>query len=567
MKSILIIFLLLTSALQAVEVKEVASISFSGKATKVVTITVPEDTAELILVLNQRVGPAAWQSLNPIEVKQREKFRDSRYKWLFRAENIKFYRPEKGKWHFYARGGNDGSSGSFTIYAVPYLKVEKPRTIAVRPHRLCDTEYIKVIFPKDIVTPTYLEGVYGFEITTKHVTRSGDVTGYGGVNSIYWMELDGMRIRVEGFEESFEKNRNYYFEIKTTPGRSPNQNVRINWYKAKIQAVAGVISPNRELWMVTHGRDDNPDNADSHVSFRTLAGTISNARLVEGAPASSMVLNWSEGAADNSSDTSLEGSRFIKGVAQTAKRLLDKRGVTGGSLNLVGHSWGSLVSDAIGSNYPPRDVIGSNYPLRQVARIVALDPAESGTVMGLRLGRILLGDQSKEPDFIRNAHGSLAIVTGKGLFGSERRAQTAHVAIRLDIPSAEASAVDEGKRHALPVDTFYQSILERGTSSIASKIWSLALKTGSNILSKNTPRNVTVTLPSFLSRPGVSNPEEYLDLTELSSDQYNFNNHDGVIGIHVNQAGKYSSNLWMGIGIRPDLFTVHSSQVNWFFEF
>jgi hypothetical protein len=178
-----------------------------------------------------------------------------------------------------------------------------------------------------------------------------------------------------------------------------------------------------------------------------------------------------------------------------------------------------------------------------------------------------LGDQSKEPDFIRNAHGSLAIVTGKGLFGSERRAQTAHVAIRLDIPSAEASAVDEGKRHALPVDTFYQSILERGTSSIASKIWSLALKTGSNILSKNTPRNVTVTLPSFLSRPGVSNPEEYLDLTELSSDQYNFNNHDGVIGIHVNQAGKYSSNLWMGIGIRPDLFTVHSSQVNWFFEF
>lgn len=535
----------LTATLQAVEVNKVATMAFSAQSPRVVKITVPEDTAELILVMKNRQGSSEFKYIPP---KQRDTF------WNNWTGDGKIFRPAQGIWTFYVRGSTKSSKGTLNFYTVPYKNLIKPQTIEVKPHKLCEKEYVKVSFQPDTVTSKYLSGSYGFEITTEFdVMRPGEIVIHKSPADLGRGDIREGKFMMINFENNaFQKTENYYLEIKKL-NRNARPKVRFNWFNARIEAVGGDISPGRELWMVTHGRDDNPDKGDSHVSFRTLAGTLSAVRIVDGIPASGMVLNWSEGAADNSSDIGLEGSRFIDGVARTARRLLDKRGVTGGSLNLVGHSWGSLVSNAL----------GWHYPHREVARIVALDPPESGTVMGLKLGRIILGDQSNEPDFIRNANGSLAIVTGHGLYGSERRAQTAHVAIRLDIPTAEARAVDNDKRHALPVDTFYRSILERGTNSIASTIWSLALNTGSHIISKNTPRNATVTLPAFLLWPDVSSPEKYFDLTRLNSDQFNFDNHDGVVGIHVNQAGKFSNSLWMGIGLRPHVFTIHAPMVQW----
>jgi pimeloyl-ACP methyl ester carboxylesterase len=547
MKSILVIFFALTIALQAVEVKKVASISVSGRGEKSVAINVPADTAELILVTKVDSGRLiSWQFRNPTQVKKGGKFRDG---W-FSTDNInKFYRPEKGVWYFNTRSYTDITRGSLTIYAVPYSRVVKPQIIALKPHKLCDKEYIKVIFSKDIVTPTYLEGVYGFEITTNGPRM--DVIGYGGKWPYYYVETDGMRNRVKDFEENFDEKNNYYFEIKRTSHSTIKHEVRINWYKAKIEAVAGVISPDRELWMVTHGRIDNPDNADDHVSFRTLAGTLSTARLAEGAPASSMVLNWSEGAADNSSDTSLEGSRFIYPVAATAKRLLNKCGVkAGGSLNLVGHSWGSLVSENLARVF--------YYSTRtQVARLVALDPAESGTMMGLKLGGLILGDRAIFSSF-KFASNSLAIVAGDGLFGSETRATDAQVAIRLDIPDSEISngissipnKIANLKKHALPVDFFYNSIINGG---LASTAWAIAKDSSYSGYFRNTAPSV-VKLPSALSKETdtIESTRNFFNTNKLYYQflfkGLKFDGFQVVAGVHLDQSKRYHYCFWMGIG-------------------
>jgi len=560
MKSILIIFLLLTSALQAVEVKKVASISFSGKAAKVVTISVPEDTAELILILKQRSGSTQWQSLSPTQMGYGYRFTEYGYGTWHR--DFKYQNPVKGKWSFGVRGSTDRSSGSLTIYAIPYIQVVKPQTIVVKPHKLCDTEYIKVVIPKDIVTPTYLEGAYGLELTSTYDIEATDVGGWGkGLpnsatngtkDAAYplWTPINERRIEVSGFENELEKNYNYYIHIKRNAKRPPNNKIRINWYSAKIEAVAGVISPNRELWMVTHGRVDNPDKADSHVSFRTLAGTISSARHVEGAPASSMVLNWSEGAADNSSESNLEGSRFIDPVATTAKRLLNKCGVkAGGSLNLVGHSWGSLVSENLARMF--------NLAGTRVARLVALDPAESGTIMGLKLGGLILGDQAIFHSF-NCASNSLAIVAGDGLFGSETRAKTAQVAIRLDIPDSEisngiSSILDEIanlKKHALPVDFFYNSIINGG---LASTAWAIAKDSSYSGYFRSTGPSI-VKLPSALSKETdtIESNRNFFNTNKLYYrflfKGLKFDGFRGVAGVHLDQSKKYHYCFWMGIG-------------------
>jgi pimeloyl-ACP methyl ester carboxylesterase len=351
--------------------------------------------------------------------------------------------------------------------------------------------------------------------------------------------------------------------------------VRINWYKAKIEAVAGVISPDRELWMVTHGRDDNPDNADSHVSFRTLAGTLSTVRLAEGVPASSMVLNWSEGAADNSSKISLEGSRFIKAVAQTAKRLLNKCGVkSGGPLNLVGHSWGSLVSENLAMEFW-RSGSGYKGSGTKVGRLVALDPAESGTMMGLRLGGLILGDRAEFDGF----HGSgpshsLAIVAGNGLFGSEKRAQTALINIRLDIPGAYISDYitdmdANAKKHALPVDFFYHSIINRNARGISQTIWSLA-KDKSSYGVRFPSGSDRVKLPGPLlgveSRYYFTNSKLDFSLGYKGIRLLKFDEFCGVVGVILNQSKQYNKEIWMGLGNAMWNNPPYYDGVTWFYQ-
>lgn len=116
------------------------------------------------------------------------------------------------------------------------------------------------------------------------------------------------------------------------------------------------IDPTKRTWLVTHGwnsarTEPNIVAAASNLAIRYLGDQI-------------LTLDWSAAASRTSVfDGSAEDA--IKSVGVFAADALLQRGFTGDKLNLIGHSWGSYVSDELAERMPGG-----------VNTIVAIDPGE-----------------------------------------------------------------------------------------------------------------------------------------------------------------------------------------------
>lgn len=116
------------------------------------------------------------------------------------------------------------------------------------------------------------------------------------------------------------------------------------------------IDPTKRTWLVTHGwnsarTEPNIVAAASNLAIRYPGDQI-------------LTLDWSAAASRTSVfDGSAEDA--IKSVGVFAADALLQRGFTGDKLNLIGHSWGSYVSDELAERMPGG-----------VNTIVAIDPGE-----------------------------------------------------------------------------------------------------------------------------------------------------------------------------------------------
>ena len=118
------------------------------------------------------------------------------------------------------------------------------------------------------------------------------------------------------------------------------------------------IDPLRQTWLVTHGRNGSFTALDDEV--KQLADELVAARPQD----QILTLEWSEGASSiNGADFSQEA--WIVSVANWAAETLEDLGFDTDTLNLVGHSFGAVISGELAAAF-----------LGGVNTILAIDPAE-----------------------------------------------------------------------------------------------------------------------------------------------------------------------------------------------
>jgi pimeloyl-ACP methyl ester carboxylesterase len=129
-------------------------------------------------------------------------------------------------------------------------------------------------------------------------------------------------------------------------------------YPIDILSIDGkAIDPAKRTWIVTHGWTSS--RAASYI-----AATASNLAL-RYPQDQVLTLDWSAAAVSSSQILDAAAEDAIKNVGIFAADALLQRGFTGDKLNLVGHSWGSYVSDELAERIPGG-----------VNTIVVLDPGE-----------------------------------------------------------------------------------------------------------------------------------------------------------------------------------------------
>lgn len=363
--------------------------------------------------------------------------------------------------------------------------------------------YMKVVLPRDLIGTNVLEGAYGLEIECRYPPQmvldiDGVREGTSPKTKDYMPRIrkkinEGPLIRETVLVERLNPTKNYYVKFESVGyniGRGQTiptgpVTIKVSWHRATLRSAnQQIIQGGRETWVVCHGRADNPSNEGSHVSFDRLAGTIAQARLVDQkVTVNALSLDWRTGAADNRpSERGLQGSRFIRSVAHTTRRLLEAKGISKINTSLVGHSWGALVAHDVSRMGDPRGLLWADWG--NVARIVAMDPAENN--FATWWGPDLDEYDDNGFNFSSRSAKSISIVASAGLplegeFGDEGKSKTAHISIHLTPDNyfrddASWNPFDRAtKVHAAPVDAFYLSILHRRTSQISGVIWQHAL--------------------------------------------------------------------------------------------
>ncbi|HMO13953.1 MAG TPA: pre-peptidase C-terminal domain-containing protein [Pirellulaceae bacterium] len=188
------------------------------------------------------------------------------------------------------------------------------------------------------------------------------------------------------------------------------------------------ILPNRQTWIVIHGRNDYS------TSFENLAKNLQN---YLGSNRQVLLLNWSGGSHDNPLvddfgnliSGALQGTAWVPNVAKWVESIMELHlNVIGHNLSLVGHSWGSYLAYEIAKR-----VQG------QQKAVIALDPAKAGTFYNWQ-----------EVNFRSVSQLSWAFY-GDGIYGNSALAQTAHEAFRTHW---HFSSPDNEVKHAAPKQLF-----------------------------------------------------------------------------------------------------------------
>lgn len=189
----------------------------------------------------------------------------------------------------------------------------------------------------------------------------------------------------------------------------------------RVDVKGATIQPNTPTFVVIHGRISSA----SESNIKDLADALAK---FEPGSYQVLTLDWKLGAADNSGKLTLEGSKWIAGVAEAAARLIHGQGIRSEQLNLVGHSWGSIVANEIARE----QVSNGRY---KVSSIVALDPAGLG-------GRYLL-NPVKFKEHSRFSWGLNSSV----FLGSDALAKTAHETFNVKV----SAGVVESHSNVIPL--------------------------------------------------------------------------------------------------------------------
>lgn len=119
------------------------------------------------------------------------------------------------------------------------------------------------------------------------------------------------------------------------------------------------IDPTKQTWVVIHGRNGSFDGTDGNV-MQQLAEAVD----VASGDDQVITLDWRDGA-DSPLVTDFFGESWLLPVAQWAMQSLTAYGFTTSLVNLVGHSWGGVISGELAGAFPGG-----------VNTVVAIDPAE-----------------------------------------------------------------------------------------------------------------------------------------------------------------------------------------------
>ena len=193
-------------------------------------------------------------------------------------------------------------------------------------------------------------------------------------------------------------------------------------------SLAGVdgltINPTIPTWVAVHGRTDSADKPQ----MKALASAVARQT-----GAQVLTLDWSEGAGAWLSENNLtdySGEAWIRPVAEWAASLLSAVGFVTSNINLIGHSWGAVLSAEIASFFSGG-----------VNTLVALDPADDAPAIGGTLY------DPESVHFSANSGYSWAFLTSQ--FGSGSSVPTAHDSFVVDIqgdnwtlPSSHSHAKD-----------------------------------------------------------------------------------------------------------------------------
>ncbi len=236
-----------------------------------------------------------------------------------------------------------------------------------------------------------------------------------------------------------------------------------------------------QTWVIIHGWNSSPGDKEQP---NNITGLIEAVKQKAGKNDRVLAIDWRE-AAENGNLTGIADSLdFVtggNGIAATwiapvaefvVKALEENYGINSqnaaASLNLIGHSLGSLASAEIGRIYKTgKNRKGNNITQgnnQGVRTITALDPAAQINILpdefggGYDVDNELQGRQNPE-NFSDTAKFSRAFIGKKSLAGNPKFAEAAHEAIEMDFGTF---LVDFGEEHTRVVQSFTNLLSESG---------------------------------------------------------------------------------------------------------
>lgn len=201
------------------------------------------------------------------------------------------------------------------------------------------------------------------------------------------------------------------------------------------------IDPTKDTWIVIHGWQDSFSEDNDDQSMNNLANEVFLNAGISGMQV--LTLDWREAASSVASIFDGSAENWIPSIAEWAKTALQTMGFTNLSLNLLGHSYGAVISGELAER------IGG------VNTIIALDPANNHP----------LGDEydTESINFADYSKNSWAFLTSQ--FGSDDSVRTAHESFLVDIKGFDDNwTYPNSHSHAKHL---YTEILKRNTDGTA----------------------------------------------------------------------------------------------------
>ncbi len=291
---------------------------------------------------------------------------------------------------------------------------------------------------KDLEISNFFSTNTGWNAGTGFVEKIGNFTG-GEVLNLF--NLAGKESITGGSPNGWplsdvDKNyRNVKFNVIGL-GKDP-ANVRQKW-------TAG-----SQVWVVIHGWNDNAN------SFKNLADIVAKAKPNDVV----LTLDWSEAAANGQppGTGNWDAASWISSVADFAFNKLKSWGInTGGSVNLIGHSLGSLVSSELASRFVANQLGGVNT-------ITALDPPSEFNLLaigGYDLNYTAPGVQ-RPKRFDTVANFSRAFLGSRSVAGNDEFASWADESILMDF----GNPIDVGKEHFRVIRAFEDLLSTKGLAN------------------------------------------------------------------------------------------------------